>query len=118
MRGIVQFISAGQFNADLDAAGGNRYGFTPFDCMSSRQPRSGDLVEFNAEDGVAVEINCSPTVVPAGFDLNGRGRSMTTAAGHMVRSVGDRLSNNTPLQPRATSHGSSGVSQCALAAPE
>jgi hypothetical protein len=118
MRGIIQFISARQLNADLDAAGGNRYSFTLFDCMSGRQPRAGDLVEFNAEDGVAVELNCSPTVAPADFGLNERGRPMMTAAGHMVRSVGNRISNNTPLQPRATSHGSSEVSQCALAAPE
>ena len=118
VRGIIQCISIGQLNGVLDAADGNRYGFTLFDCVPGRQPRAGDIVEFKVEDGVAVEINCGPTVASAGLDLNGRGRSMTTAASHMVRSVGDRLSDNTPLQPRATSHGSYGVSPCALAAPE
>lgn len=70
MRGIIKFIGARQFSADLDVAGANRLTFTLFDCMSGRQPRAGDLVEFNAEDGVAVEINCSPTVASAGFGLN------------------------------------------------
>ena len=110
MRGIVQYISMAQLNGVLDAADGNRYGFTLFDCMPGRQPRAGDIVEFDVEDGVAVEVNCGLTVVSAGLDLNGLGRSMTAAAGNMVRSVGNRLSKDAPLHPQTTSFGLSGVS--------
>jgi hypothetical protein len=110
MRGIVQYINAGQLNGVLGAADGNRYGFTLFDCLPGRRPNIGDIVEFNIEDGVAVEINCGPSVASAGLDLNTLGRSVTLAAGNMVRSVGNRLSNNTPLQPQQTDHGLSGAS--------
>ena len=109
MRGIVQYINAGQQNGNLEAADGNRYGFTLFDCLPGRRPNIGDIVEFNIEDGVAVEINCGPSVASAGLDLNALGRSVTLAAGNMVRNVGTRLSNNTPQQPQPTGQGLSGA---------
>jgi hypothetical protein len=65
MRGIIQYINPAQYNGVLLAKDGSQYGFTLFDCMPGTQPRMGDVVDFNVQNGVATEIAGAPARGPA-----------------------------------------------------
>ena len=90
MKGIVLHFDGANENGVIRAEDGRRYGFTAWDYKSAHNPRVGDEIDFEIQEGVAADIYVVKAAAAASLDLMALRRTVTEGTGK----VAERITRN------------------------